>query len=399
MSVNSLLLKCRVARKLLMIPGPIEFTPEVLRAMGMATTSHIAPNFVEVFGRALERLRQVFLCPSGQPFVIAGSGTLAMDIAAANLVEPGDRALVVNTGYFSDRFAAILERYGAEVTHVRAPAIGDAPALEEVEAALKGNDYKLMTITHVDTSTAVRADVKGLAALGREYGVLVVVDGVCATAGEEMRQEEWGIDLALTASQKAIGVPPGLALVVAGPRAMQAFRRRKTPVANYYADWANWLPIMEAYEARQPSYFGTPPVNLIWALDVSLGQILEEGMDARFARHRRLSEAFKAAITALGLKQVPVSPDRAAATLTAPYYPDGVDRKLLGYIKEAGVILAGGLHPAIKDRYFRVGHMGAVSSSDILATVGAIEQGLARAGYEFKAGVGLAAAQEVLRVA
>ena len=386
-------------RKLLMIPGPIEFTPEVLRAMGMATTSHIAPNFVEVFGRALERLRQVFLCPSGQPFVIAGSGTLAMDIAAANLVEPGNRALVVNTGYFSDRFAAILERYGAEVTHVRAPAIGDAPALEEVEAALKGNDYKLMTITHVDTSTAVRADVKGLAALGREYGVLVVVDGVCATAGEEMRQEEWGIDLALTASQKAIGVPPGLALVVAGPRAMQAFRRRKTPVANYYADWANWLPIMEAYEARQPSYFGTPPVNLIWALDVSLGQILEEGMDARFARHRRLSEAFKAAITALGLKQVPVSPDRAAATLTAPYYPDGVDRKLLGYIKEAGVILAGGLHPAIKDRYFRVGHMGAVSSSDILATVGAIEQGLARAGYEFKAGVGLAAAQEVLRVA
>ena len=119
-----------------------------------------------------------------------------------------------------------------------------------------------MTITHVDTSTAVRADVKGLAALGREYGVLVVVDGVCAVAGEEMRQEEWGVDLALTASQKAIGVPPGLALVVAGPRAMEAFHNRKTPVGNYYADWTQWLPIMEAYEARQPSYFGTPAVNL-----------------------------------------------------------------------------------------------------------------------------------------
>ena len=383
-------------RKLLMIPGPIEFTPEVMRAMGMPTTSHVAPNFIEAFGQALERLRQVFLCPSGQPFVVAGSGTLAMDIAAANLVEPGDKALVVSTGYFSDRFAAILERYGASVTQVHAPAVGDAPSLEAVEAALKSDDYKLMTVTHVDTSTAVGADVKGLAALGREYGTLVVVDGVCAVAGEEMRQEEWGIDLALTASQKAIGTPPGLALVVAGPRAMDAFRKRKTPVGNYYADWTLWLPIMEAYEARQPGYFGTPPVNLIWALNVSLGQILDEGMDARFARHRRLSQAFKAAVAALGMQQVPVSPDKSATTLTAPYFPDGVDRTMLGTVKEAGVIVAGGLHPAIKPLYFRVGHMGVVSASDILATVGAVETGLARAGYEFEPGAGLAAAQAVL---
>lgn len=383
-------------RKLLMIPGPIEFTSEVLRAMGMPTTSHVAPNFIEVFGQALERLRQVFLCPSGQPFIVAGSGTLAMDIAAANLIEPGDKALVVDTGYFSERFTAILERYGATVTPIRAPAVGDAPSLEDVEAELKKGGHKLMTVTHVDTSTAVRADVKALAALGRKYGVLVVVDGVCAVAGEEMRQDEWGIDLALTASQKAIGTPPGLALVVAGPRAMDAFRKRKTPVGSYYADWTNWLPIMEAYEARRPSYFGTPAVNLIWALNVSLGQILEEGMETRFARHRKLDKAFKAAIRALGLKQVPVSPDKEATTLTAPYYPDGVDGTVLKRISEAGVILAGGLHPAIKDRYFRVGHMGAVSASDILTTVGAIEKGLAQAGYKFEPGAGLAAAQAIL---
>ena len=383
-------------RKLLMIPGPIEFTPEVMRAMGMPTTSHVAPNFIEAFGQALERLRQVFLCPSGQPFVVAGSGTLAMDIAATNLVEPGDKALVVNTGYFGDRFAAILERYGASVKQIHAPAVGDAPPLEAVEAALKSADYKLMTVTHVDTSTAVGADVKELAALGREHGTLVVVDGVCAVAGEEMRQEEWGVDLALTASQKAIGTPPGLALVVAGPRAMDAFRKRKTPVGNYYADWTLWLPIMDAYEARRPGYFGTPPVNLIWALNVSLGQILDEGMDARFARHRRLSQAFKAAVAALGMQQVPVSPDKSATTLTAPYFPDGVDRTMLGTVKEAGVIVAGGLHPAIKPLYFRVGHMGVVSASDILATVGAVETGLAKAGHKFELGVGLAAAQTVL---
>lgn len=383
-------------RKLLMIPGPIEFTPEVLRAMGMPTASHVAPNFVEVFGQALERMRQVFLAPDGQPFVVAGSGTLAMDMAAANLIEPGDKALVVNTGYFGDRFATILQRYGAEVTQVPALAVGGVPASAEVEAALAEGDYKVMTITHVDTSTAVAADVETLAALGRRHGALVVVDGVCSVAGEEMQQEAWGIDLALTASQKAIGVPPGLALVVAGPRAMDAFYRRKAPVGSYYSDWSSWLPIMEAYEARRPSYFGTPPVNLIWALNVSLGQILAEGMHARFARHRRLSGALKSAITALGMNQVPVAPDLAANTLTAPYYPEGIDASVLRYINEDGAILAGGLHPAIQAQYFRIGHMGAVNAADILSTIGAIERGLVRAGYRFEAGSGVAAAQQVL---
>jgi len=383
-------------RKLLMIPGPIEFTPEVLRAMGMATTSHVAPNFIEAFGQALERLRDVFLAPDGQPFVVAGSGSLAMDMAAANLVEPGDRALVVNTGYFGDRFAAILHRYGAQVSQVSAPAVGDAPALEEVEAALDDGDYKLMTITHVDTSTAVAADVKSVAALGRDRGVLVVVDGVCSVAGLEMHQDDWGIDLALTASQKAIGVPPGLALVVAGPRALDAYYRREAPVGNYYADWSQWLPVMEAYEARRPSYYGTPPVNLIWALNVSLGQILDEGMATRFARHSRVGRAVRAAVEALGLRQVPVSARLAASTLTAPYYPDGVDASFLKYVNEEGAILAGGLHPAIRARYFRIGHMGAITSSDVLSTIGAVERGLARADYGFDLGAGLAAAQAVL---
>ncbi len=383
-------------RKLLMIPGPVEFTPEVLRAMGMPTASHVAPNFVEVFGQALERLREVFVCPNGQPFVVAGSGSLAMDMAAANLVEPGDKAMVVNTGYFGDRFAAILARYGAEVTEARAAAVGDEPELAQVEAALSAAQFKVMTITHVDTSTAVGAEVRALAALGQRYGVLVIVDGVCSVAGEEMHQEEWGIDLALTASQKAIGVPPGLALVVAGPRAMEAFHRRQSPVLNYYADWTQWLPIMESYEERRPGYYGTPPVNLIWALNVSLGQILAEGIEARFERHRRLSDALKAGITALGMKQVPVGPDRTATTITAPYYPDGVDATLLQEINKAGVILAGGLHPEIKTRYFRIGHMGAVSPSDILSTIGAIERGLAQVGHQFELGAGLAATQKAL---
>ncbi len=381
-------------RKLLMIPGPIEFEPDVLQALGQATTSHVAADFIEVFGRALERMREVFLCPSGQPFVVAGSGTLAMDMAAANLVQPGDRALVVCTGYFSDRFAAILERYGAEVTAVRAP-VGAAPAPEEVEAALKAGGFRLLAVTHVDTSTGVRADVQAMAALARRYGALCVVDGVCATAGEECRQEAWGIDVYLTASQKAIGVPPGLALLVASPAALEAWRSRRSPVQNYYADLANWLPIMEAYEARRAGYFATPAVNLVCALDVSLGHILAEGMEARFRRHRRISVACKAGIAALGLAQV-AQPAVAAHTMTAPYYPAGVGPEVLKPILEAGAILAGGLHPEIKARYFRIGHMGSVSDGDILATLGAVERGLAEAGYGFDHGAGVGAAQQEL---
>ncbi len=379
-------------RKLLMIPGPIEFEPAVLAAMGAPTTSHVAPDFIEVFGQALERMRELFLAPDGQPFIVAGSGTLAMDLAGANLVESGDKALVVNTGYFGDRYGDLLSRYGADVTHVRAP-IGQRPSLSEVEAALKSDTYKLMTVTHVDTSTGVVTDVKALAQLARNYNVLIVVDGVCSIAGEELRMTEWGIDVALTASQKAVGTPPGLALVVAGPRAMEAFQARTSRVANYYADWANWLPIMKAYESRTPGYFGTPAVNLVAALNVSLGLILKEGVETGFERHRMLSRACRAGIQALGLGQVPVSEELAAVTMTAPRYPAGIDvPAFLGHVGAGGVILAGGLHPEIKGEYFRIGHMGPVSRGDILATLGAIEMALSSSGYEFDRGAGLAAA-------
>ncbi len=381
-------------RTLLMIPGPIEFDPAVLAAMSLPTTSHVAANFIDVFGQALEKMRRVWLSDDGQPIVIAGSGTLAMDTAGANLIEPFDKALVVNTGYFSDRFGSILERYGATVTHLRGP-IGGRPTIEEVETALKKDRFKVMTVTHVDTSTAVINDVKALAALARKYETLIVVDGVCSIAGEEFRMSEWGIDVALTASQKAIGVPPGLALLVAGPRAIEALRRRESPVMNYYADWNNWLPVLEAYEARKVGYFGTPAVNLVWALNVSLDQILKESLGARVERHRKLSRSMQAAIKALGLGQVPLNEDCAAHTLSAPRYPQGVtSADLLPRVEAAGAIIAGGLHPQIRTEYFRIGHMGSTSIGDLLATIGALEIGLAGCGYKFEMGAGVAAAMK-----
>jgi alanine-glyoxylate transaminase/serine-glyoxylate transaminase/serine-pyruvate transaminase len=304
--------------------------------------------------------------------------------------------LVLNIGYFGDRYAEILERYDAEVDQINAP-LGEAISLQAVRDQLAQFEYKLMTVTHVDTSTAVRSDAKALAKIGREHGVIVVLDGVCSIAGEELRMDDWGVDVAFTASQKAIGVPPGLALLVAGPRAMEAWRERKTPVRNYYADFGKLLPIMEAYEARKPSYFGTPPVNLIYALKISLQQILEEGMDNRFRRHLRMGKAMQQAVKALRLDQVPTHPDHAAATLTAPYCPEGIAlADFLPKVKEAGVIIAGGLHPDIRTRYFRVGHMGVTDHGDLLATIGAIESGLAQCGHDFDMGAGVTAAEKKL---
>ena len=372
-------------RKLLMIPGPIEFDSDVMAAMSSPTTSHVAPNFIEIFGQALEKTRKVFLADGqaemGQPLILSGSGTLAMDSAAANLVEPGDKILQVVSGYFSDRMQAIFERYGAHVTRVDAPP-GGRPELGKVENYLK-NGFKIMAVTHVDTSTGVINDIQGLAALSRKYNTLLLVDGVCSVAGEPLRMSDWGVDIAFTASQKAVGCPPGLALLVAGPRAMDVFNKRTSPVQSYYADWNNWLPIMQAYESRKASYFGTPAVNLVNALNISLTQILLEGMDNRFARHRQIGRASRAAMTALGLGQVPLKKEFAANTLSAPRYPQGVDGpSLLGSIGKQGVILAGGLHPDLRSEYFRIGHMGTCTQGDLLAAYGAIEQSLKDCGYD-----------------
>lgn len=384
-------------RDLLMIPGPVDVDADVLAALAAPVPGHLDAGFIATFGRALKRLREISLAPGAQPFVVSGSGTLAMELAVANLTEPGDRALVVNTGYFSDRMAHILERHGAKVTHVRAPP-GGAPDAAQVEAELqKGGPFKLMTVTHVDTSTAVLAPVESLVKAARKHGVLAVVDGVCATAGESFHQDAWGADVYLTASQKAVGVPPGLALLTVSPRALEAWRQRKVPVASVYPDWAEWLPVMEAYEAGKPAYFATPPTSLIRALDVSLGQILAEGLEARFERHRRMARAFRAAWSALGLRMLPTSEAVAANTLSALYYPEGVDASLVGRVKAQGVAIAGGLHPELKTRYFRVGHMNRVTAADVLATVGAIERALHAGGHRATpSGAGVAAAQAAL---
>lgn len=384
------------ARKLLMIPGPIEFEPEVLQAMGIPTTSHVAPDFIEIFGKSLELMREVWMSPKGQPFIVAGTGTLAMDMAAANLIERGDNVLVISSGYFGKRFKDILDCYGANTTLLEAP-LGAIVPLEVIENELKNKQYKALTITHVDTSTGIIVDPKPIVQLAKKYNTLSILDGVCSVAGEELNQDEWELDVVLTASQKAIGVPPGLALLMVSEKAMQAWENRKTPVPNYYADWSNWLPIMKAYEERRPSYFGTPAVNLIVALETSLKIICKEGIEKRVKRHQSLAKAFRAAIASLNLTILPKTTEIAANTLTAVYYPQGIDGAALSSkMVDSNVIIAGGLLPEIKTTYFRIGHMGSVSPNDLLAVLGALERALSELGHSLEVGKSLQTFQNEL---
>ncbi|TNE88200.1 MAG: alanine--glyoxylate aminotransferase family protein [Deltaproteobacteria bacterium] len=362
-----------------MIPGPIEISPAVAEAAAAPPDSHVSPAFIEHYGSALERMRQVWKAgPEAQPVIVAGGGTLAMEIAVCNLTEPGDRALVVNTGYFGDRMAEMLARRGVHVDQVRAEP-GSSPSTDDVAKALDAGDYKVMAVTHVDTSTGVRTDAEALAKLARNRDVLSIFDGVCATAGERFDMEAWGADVYLTASQKAIGLPPGLALLVMSARAVAARRAlgTKPPMT---LDLAQWKPILEAYEARRPSYFSTPATTLVKALDVGLGELAD--IDAVFARHAQVADAMRAAWQVLGLTLLPAD-GLAANTLSAIRYPEGVGPELTKAIAARGVAVAGGLHPALKTQYFRVGHMGYSTRrpDHLLSTVRAVAEALVACGH------------------
>ena len=358
-------------RRLLMIPGPIEISPAVRDAFAVPPPGHLADDVVEAFGASLEMMRRVWMAaPSSQPFAVPGSGTTAMEMTVANLIEPGDAAVVVNTGYFSDRMVTMLRRAGADVVDLTAVP-GEVPNVSRAEGAFAdfarvGKNVKALFATHVDTSTGAMCDPEPLASLARERGALSIFDGVCATAAERFEMEAWGADVYLTASQKAIGLPAGLALLVASERAVAARDARGAPPP-LAQDWHAWLPVMKAYEARKPAYFATPPTNLILALAVGLAEILADGMEARLALHERGARALRAAWEVLGLRPVPTSERDAAHTLSALRFPAGVDASLVARVAERGVYVAGGLHPAIRTEYFRVGHMGyALTRTDML---------------------------------
>jgi alanine-glyoxylate transaminase / serine-glyoxylate transaminase / serine-pyruvate transaminase len=228
--------------------------------------------------------------------------------------------------------------------------IGGRPSLAEIEEALRQKKYKMVTITHVDTSTGVLSDVEAITAVVRKTSpdTLIIVDGVCSVGCEEIKFSEWDLDIVMTASQKALGVPPGLALLLASPRAVKAFHDRSSPETSYFASWKRWLPIMQAYEARKPMYFATPPVQLIYALNTSLKQILSRPLADRFAAHKRASAMVKDFVEGLGLRTLPKTRDQSANGMTAVWIPEGVTLPaLLPKIASQQVVFAGGLHKEV----------------------------------------------------
>ena len=374
---------------LTMIPGPTPVHPRILDALARPTVSHVFPAFVETFRKALADFRALGQSATATPVVVSGGGTLSMEIALVNAVAPGEKVLVVSQGYFGDRYAEIAAAFGMPCDHLKSEW-GKAVTPSALAGKLASGGYAAVTVTHVDTSTGTEAPVAEYAKLLRGRKETFILDGVCATGGVDEPMDAWGVDVLLTAAQKAIGAPPGLALCLFSDRAV-ARRKARASVPAYYADLLRWLPVME----DPGKYFATPCVNEVVAFSEALRMIHEEGLPARFERHRKIGRAVRAAFEALGLEPV-TAPDCRADTLSVVFYPKGVED--LPFRKEMarrGIVVAGCLGP-LAGKAFRMGHMGNIGPGEIARALQALEDSLAALGVAVAPGSALAAAAKHL---
>jgi len=376
--------------KLLLIPGPSPVVPRVLDALAKPTVSHVGPDMAHDLKEACENLKRIVFCENGEPFIVAGAGTLSMEMALLNTAGPGDRILVLSQGYFGERMAQICRAFGFE-HDVLASEWGRAVTPRELDARLKDKSYNVVACTHVDTSTGACAPVEEYGQVLERTGALYIVDGVCATGGIAERMDAWGIDVVLTAAQKCLGAPPGLAILVLSELAME--KRRSLPaVPAYYSDLLRWLPIMN----DPAKYFSTPCVNEVRAFAEATRIVLEEGLEERFERHGLYAEAIRAGLDALGFTFF-TEPDFMASTLSVVRYPEGIDDKAFrAGLSANGVVVAGGL-AATAGRVFRVGHMGNLASADVRFAIDAVERTLAGLGREIDPGAGRRAVDGILK--
>lgn len=365
--------------EMLLIPGPTPVVDEIYDAMASETRGHTDPRFVQTYKNAIDMTRQLFQT-DGEVFVVAGSGTIAMEMALVNTVAAGEKLLIVSQGYFGDRFIKLSEAFGIEV-EVLQSEWGQQVSPEEVEAKLASGSFKAVTLTHADTSTGVAADLHTLVPIIKKHGALVIVDGVCASAAmEEDMSKTYGhpdytIDVVLTGSQKAIGVPPGLAIVAFNQTALAA-RKEIERVPAYYCDIYNWLPIMH----DPGKYFATPPVNLIYGYEVGMKLVLDEGMDHRIVRHTAFGKAVRGALAEYGMKAL-ADENVAASTLSCILYPDGVeDGAFRSALAQKGIIVAGAL-AHLAGKAFRIGHMGNTTEGMLSTAIRKIGETLNELGH------------------
>lgn len=345
--------------------------------MSHPAESHFSAPFCSAFGDALAMTRQLFVSsdPRAQPFVLGGSGSLGWDFVATNFLPVGSKVLTLSTGFFADGFAACLSTYGLEVTTLRVP-VGAAPDLRRVEEELATGEYRMVVATHVETSTAVLTRLQPIREILDRVapkGTLFVVDAVASMVAEELRFDEWGIDVVVTGSQKAIGCPPGLSIIMVSAKALKAAEDREGKPITWYASLPRWLPIMRKYEAKEPSYFATPPTQVVRALKRSLELILEKGMEETWRLHSEKAAMVKSAVASLGLRQLAEQEQDQSNAVTAIWVPEGITAKdLLARVLDKGVTLSAGMHQEVGTRYIRFGHMG----YSVTGSEGHIETGI-----------------------
>lgn len=372
--------------KLLMIPGPTPVQRQILDAIAVPTISHTSARIAEIVRFCQGGVRTLAGSEEGSVFLFGGSGTLAQEAAVVNLVGPGQRLLVVSNGFFGDRFVPIAEAHGISVDRVAAPW-GVSVTPDQLDEVMSRGEFAAIAMTMVETSTGVLAPAEALARVAKRHGALVILDAVCALGGVPIAMDEWGVDIVLSGAQKALGVPPGLTILVASPQALQR-RRSLGRVSTYYADLSNWEASM-----RDPQvYFSTHAVNQFYALRAGIDIIFSEGLENRFRRHADLGETFRAGMASLGFGLL--TENRfLAPTMSVVGYPDGVDDDgFLPALSRRGVVAAGSLGE-FKGLGARFGHMGNISESDVLRTVAAVEDALHENGLLERMGEGVAAAQ------
>jgi serine---pyruvate transaminase len=377
-------------KQYLMTAGPTPLPPAVSQVMAEPMTYHRAPAFIEVYARVLSRLRDVFQT-ANEVQVFTSSGTGALESAVANLVRPGEQALVASCGKFGERWFELCEAYGAETIHWETEwgRKVDPAGLDERLAANPG--VELVFTTFSETSTGVVNDIRELTEVAHRHGALIAVDAVSGLGAVPLPQDEWGVDVVVAGSQKALMAPPGLAFASAGEAALA--RAAETPGRRYYFDWARTV---SGQRKDPPDSPFTPAVGLVRALDVALGMIEAEGLDQVFERHALLGRATREAAKALDLELLGGVADDNANVVTAMVLPESIDGgKVPKLMRDRfGVTIAGG-QGRLKGRIARIAHCGYFGAFDIIVTISALEMTLRELGHQADPGAGVAAAQRV----
>ena len=372
-------------KELLFTPGPTPIPPEALLAMAQPIDYHRSNATVALIKDALEKLKHVFQTENDVLF-LTSSGTGAMEGAVANLLSRGDKAIVVRSGKFGERWSEICTAYGVEVIPIDV-TWGNSVEPDIVESLLAAHrDAKAVYATLCETSTGALHDIEALARLTRTRPTLLIVDAVSALGADDLQMDNWGVDVVVSCSQKGLMTPPGLAFVALNQRAWDAAARSDLP--KYYLDYR---------KAHESGLVGsvpyTPAVTLLSALQCGLDRICAEGIRNTIARHNRLAVATRRAIKALGLPLFAASP---ANTLTSIRLPEEIDGKaFISLMRDKyGIIYAGG-QSQLSGKIVRIAHLGWMNENDVIVAISAFERGLAEIGYDIPLGAGISAAQEV----